>query len=110
MQHLVVVVVDQDNNLMVVTVDPVVVEVDRVEPQEVLHNHKQIQELLNMEMMVVLLAIMLVVVVEQAVLVNHIQIIQVDQDGVELEDRHHQHSKILMQDMVEKLQVVTQVD
>tara|TARA_Y100000004_G_scaffold9738_1_gene10560 strand:+ start:70 stop:486 length:417 start_codon:yes stop_codon:yes gene_type:complete len=109
-QQEAVVEADQDYNPMVVAVDPVVVEVDKMEPVVLEHNHMQIQELLNMEMMVVLLAIMLVVVVEQAVLVNHIQIIQVDQDGVELEDRHHQHSKILMQDMVEKLQVVTQVD
>ena len=109
-QQQAAVVVDQDYKPMVVTVDPVVVEVEKMETQEVLHNHKQIQVLLNMEMMVVVLALMLLVVVEQAALVNHIQIIQADQDGVELEDKHHQHSKILMQDMVEKHLVVTQVD
>tara|TARA_Y100000356_G_scaffold88677_1_gene74260 strand:- start:384 stop:716 length:333 start_codon:yes stop_codon:yes gene_type:complete len=82
MQQQAVVVVDQDYNPMVVTVDLVVVEVDKMEAQEVLHNHKQIQVLLNMEMMVVVLVLMLVVVVELAVLVNHIPINQTEWDGV----------------------------
>ncbi|MDD9817787.1 MAG: hypothetical protein OXU61_06595 [Gammaproteobacteria bacterium] len=77
-----VVVAVQDYNLMVVTVDPVVVEVDKMEMEETLHNHQLIQELLNMEIVVVVLVLMLLVVVEQAVLVNHIPIIQTEWDGV----------------------------
>ena len=76
---------------------------------ETLYNHKQIQVLLNMEMTGGGAAAY-VGGGGAGSMVNHIQIIQADQDGVELEDKHHQHSKILMQDMVEKHLVVTQVD
>tara|TARA_R100000005_G_scaffold57426_1_gene28806 strand:+ start:819 stop:1364 length:546 start_codon:yes stop_codon:yes gene_type:complete len=100
-QQQAVAAADQDNNPLVVMVDPVVVEVDRVEPQEVLHNQHLTQVLLNMEMMVVLLALMLVVEVEQAVLVNRLLTDQTYRDGVELEYKHQQHSEILMQDMVD---------
>tara|TARA_A100001201_G_scaffold212_1_gene588 strand:- start:375 stop:665 length:291 start_codon:yes stop_codon:yes gene_type:complete len=81
-QQEAVVEADQDYNPMVVAVDPVVVEVDKMEPVVLEHNHMQIQELLNMEMMVVVPVLMLLVVVEQAVLVNHIPINQTEWDGV----------------------------
>ena len=72
-----------------------------MEPQEVLHNQQRILVQQNMEMLVELLVLMVLVVVEQAVLVNHMLTDQAYRDGVELECKHQQHSEILMQDMVD---------
>jgi hypothetical protein len=53
-----------------------------------------------MEMLVVLLVLMVQVVVEQVMVENHILRIML-QEQVVLEYKHHQHSEILMQDMVQ---------
>tara|TARA_B100002019_G_scaffold227122_1_gene200232 strand:+ start:169 stop:411 length:243 start_codon:yes stop_codon:yes gene_type:complete len=78
---MVAVVVDQDQVLPVLLADQVVVEVDQVVVVDRKQQLQLIQVPLNMEMLVVPLVTMVLVVVEQEVLVNHIPISQTEWDG-----------------------------
>ena len=91
---------DQDKQLLVLPVDPVVVEVEKMVQLDHLQIQQQILVPLNMVVLVVLVVLMVQVVVVLEPLDNHSHQ-PTKQDGVVQEYKHQLHSEILVRDMVD---------